>query len=70
MRTLLRKETKSVVGGTCTDIGDGVIICDGDGEKVHNNNGYGNGAESGLAPGHSGAALPGADFNIGPRGPR
>jgi hypothetical protein len=36
-----------------------------------NNNGYGNGPESGPPPGNSGAHNPGLlDWNEGPRGPR
>jgi len=38
--------------------------------KTKNNNGYGNGAESGPAPGNSGATGGGKDENLGPRGPR
>lgn len=39
--------------------------------KTKNNNGYGNGAESGPAPGNSGAHNPQlTTANSGPRGPR
>lgn len=77
MRELLSNELGFVSGA------EGLYIPPGDGtgggttdptpiptERTKNNNGYGNGAESGPAPGHSGTALPGADQNIGPRGPR
>jgi hypothetical protein len=75
MRELLCSELSHVSGA------DGLYVPPGDGvgggttdplpeTKSKNNNGYGNGAESGLAPGRSGAALPGADQNIGPRGDR
>lgn len=39
--------------------------------KVKNNNGYGNGAESGPPPGHSGDHNPQlTTWNSGPKGPR
>jgi hypothetical protein len=38
--------------------------------KQKNNNGYGNGAESGPAPGNSGSTGGGKNENFGPRGPR
>lgn len=40
-------------------------------EDVKNNNGYGNGGESGPPPGHSGDHNPGlTGWNSGPRGDR
>jgi hypothetical protein len=59
MRDLSRNELSYVsgAGGTCT--------------PTKNNNGYGNGAESGPAPGNSGAHNPQlTTANSGPRGPR
>ena len=57
-------------GGNCVDIGDGVILCTDEG-KTKNNNGYGNGAESGPSPGRSGAHNPQLlGDNFGPRGAR
>jgi hypothetical protein len=38
--------------------------------KSKNNNGYGNGPESGPAPGNSGKTGGGKNQNFGPRGPR
>lgn len=59
MRTLNAFELKFVTGagGSCT--------------ATRNNNGYGNGAESGPAPGNSGAHNPQlTTANSGPKGPR
>ncbi len=41
-----------------------------DGKDKKNNNGYGNGPESGPAPGNSGSTGGGKNENYGPRGPR
>ena len=63
MRTLLASELKFVTGagGSC---------CDPCG-KTKNNNGYGNGAESGPPPGNSGDHNPQlTTWNSGPKGPR
>ena len=62
MRTLHVSELKFVVGagGSCCD------PC-----RTKNNNGYGNGPESGPPPGHSGAHNPQlTGWNSGPKGPR
>ena len=40
------------------------------GHRAKNNNGYGNGPESGPAPGNSGKTGGGKNQNFGPRGPR
>lgn len=70
MRLLSCQETTLVAGGSCVDIGDGVILCTDEG-RTKNNNGYGNGAESGPPPGHSGAHNPQLlGDNLGPLGVR
>ena len=71
MRTLTESETTFVSGGS----GE-VTLIGGTGEVTppctqKNNNGYGNGAESGPPPGHSGGHNPQLiTDNSGPRGPR
>lgn len=65
MRILTNDETRFVAGA-----GDEICweICESDGK---NNNGYGNGAESGPPPGRSGDHNPQlTSWNSGPRGPR
>lgn len=58
MRILTTHEIKAVSGGGST--------C-----KSKNNNGYGNGPESGPPPGNSGAHNPQlTSWNSGPKGPR
>ena len=71
MRLLSLDECTFVAGGT----GEGTFSfpeTEGSGETVgKNNNGYGNGAESGPPPGHSGEHNPQLTGpNSGPRGPR
>jgi hypothetical protein len=57
----------AVVSGA-GDSPSGPCCCDG---KRKNNNGYGNGAESGPPPGNSGDHNPQlTSWNRGPRGPR
>ena len=69
MYVLGRHECSLVSGG-----GEGVPVLDGGGDtgdRTKNNNGYGNGAESGPPPGHSGDHNPGlTGWNEGPKGPR
>ena len=77
MYMLSKLETSLVSGGSGTggfvlelEGGGGLEggTCDG---KVKNNNGYGNGAESGPAPGNSGSHNPQLwTQNSGPRGVR
>jgi hypothetical protein len=67
MRTLETNELRYVAGA------GGSISCDCacDGGKTKNNNGYGNGPESGPPPGNSGAHNPQlTSWNSGPKGPR
>ncbi len=62
MRVLTLLETTLVGGGECSE---GCL------PDVKNNNGYGNGAEFGPPPGHSGDHNPQlVDWNSGPRGER
>jgi hypothetical protein len=62
MRILNAIELTQVSGGCCD------CSCDG---KTKNNNGYGNGPESGPPPGNSGAHNPQlTTWNSGPKGPR
>lgn len=73
MRVLNDFELKQVSGaGSCCDPCD--PCCDDDHgrpKRRKNNNGYGNGAESGPPPGNSGAHNPQlTGRNRGPRGPR
>jgi hypothetical protein len=65
MRELLDLELNFVSGAGCSP-------CPPSSEtRTKNNNGYGNGAESGPPPGNSGAHNPGLlGDNLGPRGPR
>lgn len=68
MRQLSSEEMRFVSGGegeTCTE-------CEGGEEgRRKNNNGYGNGAESGPPPGNSGRNNPQLiEWNRGPRGVR
>jgi hypothetical protein len=70
MRQLHDFELKQVsgAGGSCCDPCD--PCCDPE-PRRKNNNGYGNGPESGPPPGNSGAHNPQLlDDNRGPRGPR
>ena len=69
MRILTQNELAFVsgAGSSCYN------PCDpcGDSKKRKNNNGYGNGAESGPPPGNSGAHNPQLlSNNRGPKGPR
>lgn len=72
MRLLSHQEALLVAGGLVealplTVFGEG----GGTGGTGKNNNGYGNGAESGLPPGQSGAHNPQLlGWNLGPRGVR
>ena len=50
--------------------GCGCSPCPPSGGRSKNNNGYGNGPESGPAPGNSGKTGGGKNENRGPRGPR
>ena len=71
MRVLSDTELKLVSGaGSCCDPCD--PCCDDDhGKRRKNNNGYGNGPESGPPPGNSGAHNPQLlGWNRGPKGPR
>jgi hypothetical protein len=64
MRTLTTQELRFVSGAGESS------CCDPCG-RTKNNNGYGNGAESGRAPGNSGAHNPQLlTQNSGPKGPR
>jgi hypothetical protein len=71
MRALTLHELSLVAGGTCVVNGDGVMTCSDDGAARKNNNGYGNGPESGPPPGNSGDHNPQlTEWNLGPRGLR
>jgi hypothetical protein len=62
MRDLYETETRFVTGAGCSPCPP---------TKTKNNNGYGNGAESGPPPGNSGAHNPQlTGDNSGPRGAR
>lgn len=64
MRDLLNSELDFVSGGSSCG-------CACPPAKTKNNNGYGNGAESGPPPGNSGAHNPQLlGPNLGPKGPR
>ena len=64
MRELLSSELQFVSGA-------GSSCCTCAPTKTKNNNGYGNGAESGPPPGNSGAHNPQlTGWNRGPKGPR
>ena len=69
MRELIQSEMSAVAGG---EFGGGPIFEPPvDKGKTKNNNGYGNGAESGPAPGRSGENNPTLlEDNLGPRGVR
>jgi len=65
MRTLTLTEITVVAGGSVAP------SCEVECETGKNNNGYGNGAESGPPPGNSGAHNPQlTEWNRGPRGDR
>lgn len=67
MYVLGRHECSLVSGGSTSELPPLV----GGGGKTKNNNGYGNGAESGPAPGNSGSHNPQLwTQNSGPRGVR
>ena len=75
MRALQDFELTQVSGGSscydpCSPC-DPCDPCDSGGKRRKNNNGYGNGPESGPPPGNSGAHNPQLiEDNRGPRGPR
>jgi hypothetical protein len=70
MRLLNLAEIAHVAGGGGCYTPPPPCGCD-DGGKHKNNNGYGNGPESGPPPGHSGEHNPQLiEDNRGPRGPR
>ena len=67
MRILDQNELRFVTGAG----GSTSCSCSCETGKTKNNNGYGNGPESGLAPGNSGTHNPQLlTQNSGPRGPR
>ncbi len=69
MRALTPTETIAVSGGNLDPIvGDGGTPIST--TRTKNNNGYGNGAESGPAPGNSGATGHGKNENFWVRGAR
>ena len=69
MRDLNSRELSLVTGGSEPDIPPWEIPTDD--TKKKNNNGYGNGPETGPPPGNSGAHNPTlTGWNEGPRGPR
>ena len=69
MRDLHEFELKHVSGAGCSPCPPSP--CDDDDGRHKNNNGYGNGAESGPPPGHSGEHNPQLlGWNRGPKGPR
>ena len=75
MRALHDLELTQVSGGSsCYDPCDPCDPCcdnDNGGKRRKNNNGYGNGPESGPPPGNSGAHNPQLlGWNRGPKGPR
>jgi hypothetical protein len=68
MRELSRCESSAVAGG---EYGGWPIFTPPPEDPAKNNNGYGNGAESGPPPGRSGLHNPTLiDDNLGPRGVR
>ena len=70
MRQLNQTELTFVSGGCCYTPPPS-CGCECPTEKTKNNNGYGNGAESGPPPGNSGAHNPQlTSWNSGPKGPR
>ncbi len=72
MRVLQAFELTQVSGGSsCDPCNPCDPCCDDDGKRRKNNNGYGNGPESGPPPGNSGDHNPQLiRNNRGPRGPR
>jgi hypothetical protein len=73
MRLLSTHEMTYVSGGGCcyTPPPPPPCGCDCPSGKTKNNNGYGNGPESGPPPGHSGDHNPQlTTSNSGPKGPR
>lgn len=69
MRALSPLEIQAVAGGDFS--GEPLFPPPTEDYKSKNNNGYGNGAESGPPPGRSGDHNPQLiDDNLGPRGPR
>jgi hypothetical protein len=74
MRDLYEFELQHVSGAGCSPTppsGSGCSPCPPTTGKTKNNNGYGNGPESGPPPGNSGAHNPQLiEDNRGPRGPR
>jgi hypothetical protein len=69
MRALNISEVHQVAGGSSE--GGFEFPPEGSGPSAKNNNGYGNGAESGPPPGHSGEHNPQlTTWNSGPKGPR
>ncbi|HEX8639620.1 MAG TPA: hypothetical protein VF704_00530 [Allosphingosinicella sp.] len=71
MRVLQDFELTQVSGGSSCDPCDPCDPCCEPSPRRKNNNGYGNGAESGPPPGNSGAHNPQLiEDNRGPRGPR
>lgn len=72
MRLLQQSELSHVSGGTysCGCYCPPSKNPPSKGSRSKNNNGYGNGPESGPAPGNSGKTGGGKNQNFGPRGPR
>jgi hypothetical protein len=72
MRDLFQNELQFVSGAGCSPTPPSGCGCSPTPpSKQKNNNGYGNGPESGRAPGNSGASNPQLTTqNSGPRGPR
>jgi hypothetical protein len=71
MRDLHTFELEFVSGAGCSPCAPTPPSCPPAPTKTKNNNGYGNGAESGPAPGNSGARNPQLlTQNSGPRGAR
>jgi hypothetical protein len=73
MRDLTTNELNRVSGGghSCYSPCTPPPSCDDGKSKHKNNNGYGNGPESGPPPGHSGDHNPQlTGWNSGPKGPR
>jgi hypothetical protein len=69
MRGLSSIETAAVAGGEFG--GDPIFVPPTEEPAGKNNNGYGNGAESGPPPGHSGTHNPQLpQWNLGPLGDR
>ena len=74
MRDLLNSELAFVSGGGHSSYSSCGCYCPPaqgkQPKRAKNNNGYGNGPESGPAPGNSGSTGGGKNQNFGPRGPR